>query len=348
VIAYLFQDPKNYIENPAPPAPIDTFRQLERLASTFHHVDGLFYFTYIVCIVSFVVIAGALGYSVIKYRRKTYDQPAASNVTHNTPLEVIWTVVPLIVVMVIFAWGWWGSLDMTVVPADARQYKAKAAQWSWEFQYPNDAVASYNELWLEVGKPAAFTLESSDVLHAFFVPSMRVKRDVVPGRFQTLWFQPTEMGDYHLFCAEYCGKDHSRMYSKVHVVSAATYASRPWDQWDDANPAKGGENLYKALCQSCHTLNGAPLAGPSWQGMFTKQPDGTFIGRSREVIVKGGGRQTITVDDAYIMESIKDPEAKKVAEAPFVNNNMTPFPNLEEKKVKGIIAFMKKLTEQGQ
>jgi len=323
----------HWIENPAKAAPIDAFGQLEKLASTFSHVDGLFYFTYVVCIFFFVLITGVLFYSVVKYRRKTFDQPAASNTTHNTPLEVVWTVIPLIIVMIMFAWGWKGSLDMTVVPADARQYKALAKQWNWTFFYPNDAVPSSGELWLEVDKPAAFTLESSDVLHAFYMPSMRVKRDVIPGRYQTIWFEPKELGEYHLFCAEYCGQDHSKMYAKVHVVSKDEFAKRPWDQWDPKNPAKGGENLYKALCASCHTVNGAKLTGPSWKDLFGKEED----------VIEGGQRKKVKVDEAYITESIRKPDQKKVVG--FESANMTAFDDkvIDEKRVKGIIEYMKTL-----
>ena len=344
MFAHLIQDPKppQHITNPAPPEAVDAYGQLTKLASTFDHVDGLFYFTYGVCIFFFVLITGVLAYSVVVYRRKTPDQPAASNVTHNTPLEVVWTVIPLIIVMVMFAWGFKGALDMTSAPHGARQYKAVAKQWNWTFSYPNDPVQSYGELWLEVGKPAVFMLESTDVLHAFYMPSMRVKRDVIPGRNQRVWFQPTEIGQYHLFCAEYCGDDHSKMYAKVHVVSAEDYAKRPWDQWDDANPAKGGEARYKALCSSCHSTNGSPMTGPSWKGLFVKDGSGAIVGGQREVFV-GGQKQTITVDEAYLIESIKNPEAKK--SAGFEKNAMTAFPDLPDREVKGIIEYMKKLAE---
>lgn len=342
MFAHLIQDPKNYIENPAPAPVVDAYGQLTKLASTFSDVDGLFYFTYAVCIFFFVIITGVLLYSVVVYRRKTFDQPAVSNVTHNTPLEVVWTVIPLIIVMVMFAWGFRGSLDMMTVPADARWYKATAKQWNWTFNYPNSAAQSFGELWLEKDKSAAFVLESTDVLHAFFMPEMRVKRDVIPGRNQTIWFHPNELGEFHLFCAEYCGNDHSKMYAKVHVVSAEEYATKPWDKWDDANPAKGGESVYKALCSSCHTVTGMPLVGPSWKGLFVKDASGAIVGGQREVLVNGV-KQTITVDAAYITESIKLPDAKKAFG--FEKNNMTAFPALEEKKILGVIEYMKTLAE---
>lgn len=354
----LTQDPAkvaNYVENPAPPPPIDAYGQLPKLASTFDHVDGLFYFTYIVCIFFFVLILGALAWSVLMYRRKTWDQPAASNVTHNTPLEVVWTVIPLIIVMVMFAWGFKGSMDMTVVPEAAARntYKATAKQWNWTFTYPNDPVQSYGEVWVVQNKPVQFLLESTDVLHAFYLPSMRVKRDVIPGRFQTVWFNPTELGTYHLFCAEYCGKDHSKMYAKLHVVTAAEFAKRPWDVWDDSTPAmaaKSAEGLYKALCASCHSVDGAMGVGPSWggaKGLFQKNADGTIVGRPRQVLVNGVA-QTVVPDEAYIAESIRMPTAKVVAEAPYNRNAMTAFADIEERKIKGLIEYMKTLATEAK
>lgn len=345
MIELLIQDPPPVTRAPAPE--IDTFGQLPKLASTFEHVDGLFYFTYAVCIFFFVLITGVLLYSVFAHRRKTWDQPPLSNVTHNTPLEVVWTVIPLIIVMIMFAWGFKGSLDMTTIPQAAKQntYKATAKQWNWTFTYPNHPAQSYGEVWVEVDKPVQFLLESTDVLHAFYVPSMRVKRDVVPGRYQSVWFTPTTIGDYHLFCAEYCGDDHSRMYAQVHVVDAETFATHPWDVWDDSTPelaAKSGEGLYKQLCISCHSLDGTPMTGPSWKGLFTKNEAGEYVGRQREVI-ENGETKTITVDEAYIIESVHKPDAKKVAETPYRNNNMTAYPNLEERKIKGLIEFMKTL-----
>ena len=137
----------------------------------------------------------------------------------------------------------------------------------WTFHYPNDAVQSYGEVWVEVDKPVEFLLESTDVLHAFFLPSMRVKRDVVPGRYQSVWFTPTELGEYHLFCAEYCGLDHSRMYARMHVVTAEEYAKRPWDVWDDSTPElaiASGESLYKALCISCHSVAESGAVHDPW------------------------------------------------------------------------------------
>lgn len=346
----LIQDPQgpvHYITDPAKgeAVKVDTFGQLTTLASTFDDVDNLFYFTYAVCIFFFAIITGVLLYSVVVYRRKTYDQPPASTATHNTPLEVMWTVIPLLIVMVMFAWGFKGSLDMTYIPSDARRAKATARQWNWTFSYPNDPAQSYSEVWVEIDKPVEFLLESVDVLHAFSLPSQRVKRDVVPGRYQSVWFQPTLLGDFHLFCAEYCGENHSTMYAQLHVVTAEEYADRPWDVFLNSTPEEtvaSGKSLYGRVCASCHSIDGSPLIGPSWKGLYVKAADGTITGGKREVI-EGTERKTITVDEAYIMESVKDPMAKRAVG--FENNTMT-VPALDDARIKAIIEYMKTLADQ--
>ena len=351
MIALLTQDPQapvNYVANPAPAPVLDKWGQLPELASTLDHVDGLFYFTYIVCIFFFFLILGVLLFSVVKYRRKTWDQPAASNVTHNTPLEVVWTVIPLIIVMVMFAWGFKGCLDMTTVPHEASRntYVATAKQWAWDFKYPNGSTST-NEVWLVVGKPVQFYLESTDVLHAFFLPSMRVKRDIIPGRFQSVWFTPTITGEFHLFCAEYCGKDHSRMYAQAHVVTQAEFDKEPWnppiDETNLQSLIENGKRIFGQQCVTCHTVNGTGSVGPTWKGLFTKQGD-QYVGRQREVI-EGGQKKTITVDDAYIIESIKQPDQKKVAESPYDRNTMSSFANLDDKRIKCLIAYIKSLAD---
>jgi cytochrome c oxidase subunit 2 len=354
VLAQLIQDPAKSAPavNYAKPPELDAYGQLPKLASTFDHVDGLFYFTYAVCIFFFVLILGVLLFSVVKYRRKTFDQPAASNATHNTPLEVVWTVIPLIIVMVMFAWGFKGCLDMTTVPQAASQntYKATAQQWNWTFTYPNHPVKSSGAVWLEVNKPAQFLLESEDVLHAFYIPSMRVKRDVIPGRYHTVWFTPTQLGEFHLFCAEYCGDSHSQMYAKVHVVTAEEFAKAPWNTFDDSTPelaAKSGENIYKALCSACHSVNGQSVLAPSWggdKGLFAKK-DGKVVGRERQV-VENGQPKTVVADEAYIKESIRMPLAKLAADfATKANMNAFGPDKLNDRELNAVIEYMKTLAQ---
>ena len=359
MINYLIQDPQDppkTIPWEGMPAPkIDEYGQLTELASTFDHVDGLFYFTYAVCIFFFVLITGVLLYSAVAHRRKTWDQKPLSNFTHNTPLEVTWTIIPLIIVMVMFAWGFKGSLDMTTVPHEAQQntYKATAKQWNWSFTYPN-GTQSFSEVWVEVNKPVQFIIESTDVLHAFYLPSMRVKRDVIPGRYQSVWFNPTKEGDFHLFCAEYCGDDHSRMYAKLHVVDAETYAKEPWnvvpaEDAPIADKVEYGKTLAGQLCSSCHSFNGSKGVGPSWKaggdepGLFKKEGD-NYVGTTRDVI-EDGETKSITVDEDYIRESIAMPAKKIVARDPYNKGGMSAFDNLDEQRVACLIAFMKSLAD---
>ena len=349
LIQQLKQDPPPWDGVPAPD--IDAYGQLPVQAGDFEHVDGLFYFTYAVCIIFFVLITGVLLYSVVAHRRKTWDQKPLSNVTHNTPLEVVWTVIPLIIVMIMFAWGFKGSLDMTTVPHEAQRntYKAVAKQWNWSFTYPN-GTQGIGEVYVELNKPVQFILQSTGVLHAFYVPSMRVKRDVIPGRYQSVWFKPTKLGVYHMFCAEYCGNDHSRMYAKVHVVDKVTMDKEPWNQVpkEDAPIAEKiayGETLARQLCSSCHKMKATDVVntGPSWLGMWTKDGD-NYVGRQREVI-EGAETKTITTDEAYIIESIKNPTAKIVAEAPYNKGGMSKYDTLSDDRIACIIAYMKSLAD---
>ncbi|MGK0349824.1 MAG: cytochrome c oxidase subunit 2 [Planctomycetota bacterium] len=353
MINYLIQDPIKdappWAETPA--TSIDEWGQLPVQAGNFDHVDGLFYFTYAVCIVFFVIITAVLLYSVVAHRRKTWDQKPLSNVTHNTPLEVVWTVVPLIIVMIMFAWGFKGSLDMTTVPHEAQlnTYKASAKQWAWQFTYPN-GTQGVGEVYVEIGKPVQFILESSDVLHAFYAPSMRVKRDIVPGRYSSVWFTPTKMGVFHLFCAEYCGDNHSRMYARLRVVDSTTMDDEPWNQVPTAeDPIEDrvayGATLARQLCSSCHKMKATDVVntGPSWLGMYSKEGD-EYIGRQREVI-EAGVTKTITTDDAYIIESIRNPTAKIVAEEPYRKGAMSKFESLDDGRIACLIAYMKSLAD---
>lgn len=306
----------------------DPLNQLPWKASTFvDDIDGVYYLTLYICAFFFVLITGVLGYSVIKWRRRSPTQPPASLVTHNTMLEVIWTVIPLIIVMVLFAWGWKGALDMTVAPADARQYQVTGQQWSWSIKHPGDPRPVANEMWVEIGKPAKMTMFSTDVLHAFYIPAFRVKRDVIPGRKQMLWFEPTSLGDFNIFCAEYCGQDHSRMIGKVHVVDAETFAKKPWQSHPE-DPVEWGADIWDRQCKACHTVDGAALIGPTWKGLW---------GSTRELAV--GGANAV-VDEAYVAESIKQPEAKKAKGFEKVAMAMLP---LDDEQIAAVIAYMKTL-----
>lgn len=311
----------------------DGIGQMPPAASTFApDVDGLFYFCFWISVFFFFLIAGLLVYTSIKHRRKYEGQPAASNVTHNTALEVVWTLIPTIILMVIFAWGWKGNLEQSIAPGDARQYRATASQWSWAFQHPGQAGVTVDEFWCEVGKPVKFTMSSKDVLHSFFVPAFRAKRDVLPGRYQTVWFKPTMEGDFPLFCAEYCGRDHSRMIATVHVVSKEKFDEEPWNVIPD-DPIEYGKLLYTRQCTSCHAIDGSKRVGPPLNGLWGKEEEMT-----------DGSR--VTVDLAYLTESIRNPKAKIVkgyADA----GDMTAFDEslITEAGIEAIAAFLESIKD---
>lgn len=305
----------------------DPLGQLPVAASTFtDDVDGVYYLCLWICIFFFFLILGVLAVAVVKFRRRTPDQPPASMVTHNTPLEVIWTLIPLVIVMVLFAWGWKGSLDMTMAPADALQYQAVGQQWEWQITHPGSKSPAIGEMWVPIDTPVKVILHSNDVLHSFYVPAFRAKRDVLPGRYQMVWFKATKLGDYHLMCAEYCGTNHSYMLGTVHVVSQEEFDTRPWDKMP-TDPLELGKWTFDRRCVSCHTIDGNRLIGPSFKGLWGKTEtfeDGT----------------SAVVDEAYVKESIHTPQQKIVQGYP---PTMTPFPDLTDEQIAGIIEFMKSL-----
>lgn len=313
----------------------DTAWGMPPQVSTFaESIDNLYILCFWVSVFFFAIITGVLVFSLIKWRRKTEDQPAASNETHNTALEVTWTVIPLIIVMVIFAWGWRGSLDMTMAPPDALTYQVRAQKWSWSIKHPNHTEPLSNEIWVPLGRPVKFVMSSADVLHSFFLPAMRVKRDVLPGRYQIVWFEATHTGTFPLFCTEYCGDNHSKMIGEIHVVEADEFEAglrekRYQPQIDPNAPADvQGKGYFAAKgCASCHSVDGSKLVGPTFKGLFGKE----------EELVDGS---KVRVDQAYLVESILTPNAKVVKG--FVLGQMPPQ-TVTEDEAKKIAAYIETL-----
>ena len=244
------------------------------------------------CYVFFAGIVIALVYFTWKYRQKGNEvNYQADAPTHNTPLEVSWTVLPLLLVIAIFFMGFKGFLDLSTPPKDAYEIDVVALKWDWSFKYPNGATSEH--LVVPAGQPVKLVMRSNDVLHSLYIPDFRVKKDVVPGRYSYLWFQadePTgivpeaEMAytatGHHLFCTEYCGTGHSNMNKKVFVLAEAEFEM--WEEqqarWlDDV----ADEDLYSVAgprfytkCANCHSIDGSPNTGPSWGD----PKDGTLAG----------------------------------------------------------------------
>ena len=227
-------------------------------------VDALYFFALAISAFFSLLIALAIFVFFIKFRRRRAGEVGSES--HGPMiLEVIWSIIPLIITMVMFAWGAVVFFQLTTVPADATEYFATGKQWMWKFQHP-EGQREINQLHVPVGERIKLTMTSEDVIHSFFVPAFRVKQDVLPGRYTTVWFEATKVGTYHLFCAEYCGAEHSRMIGSVVVMERDEYETWLASTGPATAPEKLGQALFEQYaCGSCHgeqsTVQGPTLAG---------------------------------------------------------------------------------------
>jgi cytochrome c oxidase subunit 2 len=291
-------------------------------------VDDLFLFIMFVSAFFFLLVVGLLLFFILRYRRRGPHE-VTPHIAENFKLEVVWTVFPLVVVMVIFFWGFRGYMDATVAPADSLELHVTARQWLWQFEYPN-GTRTINEIHLPVGKPVKLIMTSDDVIHSFFVPSFRLKADVLPNRYTELWFTPTREGMHVLLCAEYCGRGHSDMSGKIWVESEDQY--QDWlekgDQTAQSMPlAQLGRMLYESRgCATCHSLDGTRGQGPSFKGIFGEQQRTT-------------SGPPVLVDENYVRESILQPQAKIVEGYQPI---MPTFQGvLKEREIQALIEFIK-------
>jgi cytochrome c oxidase subunit 2 len=274
----------------------------EQASTVAGQVDALYYFLLALTAFFFVLIGGLILRFAIKYRRRSPDEVGAP-ITGSLSLEATWAVIPFIIVMGIFVWGARVYVSMFRPPADALEIHVVGKQWMWKFQHM-DGQREINELHVPVGRAVKLIMSSQDVIHSFFVPAFRVKADAIPGYFRTVWFQATKPGTYHLFCAEYCGTQHSGMIGRVIVMEPQHYQT--WLSGmlpggsADLSPASAGQKLFQDLaCHTCHRDDVQGI-GPRLAGLY-----GTSV-RLQE-------GQLVTVDEHYIRESILNPMAKITA-----------------------------------
>jgi cytochrome c oxidase subunit II len=261
-------------------------------------VDALYFYLSGVTLFFALLIYGVLIFFVIRYRRRTpYEIPRPVAGSHK--LETIWTVIPLMIAMTIFGWGASVYYDQYRPPQNAVEIYVVGKQWMWKIQH-STGQREINELHIPVGRKIKLIMTTEDVIHDFFVPAFRLKTDVVPGKYTMQWFEATKAGTYRLFCAEYCGMNHSGMIGQVVVMEP-----REFDNWLSGNagnttPAVAGQQLYQSLgCVSCHGENGEGGRGPTLAGVFGRQ-------------IHLANNQTIRADEVYIRESIINPQAKLV------------------------------------
>jgi cytochrome c oxidase subunit 2 len=294
-------------------------------------VDALFYFILYASIIIFAIVIAVTAYFLVRYRRKGKNE-LTSGVDHNLKLEIFWTVVPTILVFIVFYWGFNTFLKMHVAPKDAIEIKTTGQKWFWTFDYPNGAKG-VNELIVPLNQPVKLLLSSTDVIHSFFVPEFRVKMDAVPNRYTVAWFEATEVGEYTIFCTEYCGKGHSEMLGKVTVLPNVLYekwlAESQEDIPEGMSLEEAGAKLYMSrACNTCHSIDGSVGVAPSFKSIFG----------STEKLKDGN---SLTVDENYLRKSILNPQAQVVlGYAPV----MPTYQNvLSDRQIDALIAYIKSL-----
>ena len=257
--------------------------------------------------VSFLLalIVVPMFYSLVVFRRKKGDTTDAEHVEGNTKLEITWTIIPLIVVLVFAYLGAYTLGETRIADPNAMVIKVHAQQWSWSFEYPDGFVST--DLHLPANQQVVLKMQSSDVIHSFWVPEFRIKQDVLPGRVTDYRITPDRPGSYKVRCAELCGTSHAYMEANVIVTSQADYKAWVADQVAAAQAlaaipgpnATRGEKVYEQFCKACHSTDGSKGQGPTWRGLY-----------GSTVELNDGA--TVVADDAYITESIKQPSAKVV------------------------------------
>lgn len=303
-------------------------------------VDWLFYFIYWVCVAMFTLILVLLVFFAWKYRQTDRDE-VASGPTHSTALELGWSLPPLIVVLYIFWVGFKGGTQLAVEPDNPYDVTVIAYKWGWGFRYPGGYVDG--KLHVPQGVPVRLTIESRDVIHSVSIPSMRIKKDAVPGRYTRMWFQTLEdlaeagqPREFDLYCAEYCGTNHSQMLTKVVV-----HTQEDFDNWLEVAsrwyleeaPWKAGERIWEQKCAQCHSNQpGVTLQGPTWAGVYgTERP-----------LASGG---SVLMDAEYIRESIFTPQAKIVRG--FEGVIMASYQGqISEAEVAAIVEYFRKLNPE--
>ncbi len=265
-------------------------------------------------------------YFVVRYHRSRAPEPT-SQVDGNLMLEIIWIVLPSILVLAMFWYGWKEYLVLRTVPPNALSVTATAQMWSWNFSYSDGKTS--NKLYVPVGRAVRVELVSKDVIHGFFLPAFRVKRDIVPGMSNYVWFVANKPGSYDVFCSQYCGTQHSAMITTVEALPEDQFAT--WLARKEA-PGAAGKIDGKALaeekgCLGCHSLDGTPGVGPSFKGI---------MGRS-EVVVTKGTERTMTVDEAYLRRSITEPGADVVKGFQPI---MPEFGDLKKEELDALVEFV--------
>lgn len=298
------------------------------------NVDALFHFINIVSLILLVGITIAIIYFSVKYRRKSQEDTTPL-ITHNTTLEVTWTVIPLILILIVFGWGFNDYVEMRTPPANSYEVYVESFSFGWNFEHPN-GIREANQLTVPVSQPVRLIMRSrdGDVLHSFFVPQFRLKQDLMPNRYTYAWFEAVRPGEFVYFCTEYCGGGHSMMNGIVRVKTQEEFDAWTEDELGrdlDALPlAELGRLVFtSAGCQGCHSVDGSSRVGPTMAGLFMRERQFTD-GTSR------------IADEDYLVQSIVDPQSQ--VNVGYPNNMPTIYAQtLSEREILGLVEFIKEL-----
>ena len=296
-------------------------------------VENIFLYIAAISISILLLITFLMIYFSIRYHRRRNPHP--ENIRGNLWLEILWTVIPTILVLSMFYYGWTGFRTLKKVPEGALKVKVIARTWSWLFEYENGLKAT--ELTVPVGKPIHLTLTSQDVIHSFYLPAFRVKQDAVPGMTTSLWFRARETGTYDVLCAEYCGQQHAYMLTKVKVLTEDEF-----ERWYEEKGRELRREIPAALppglqliqekgCLACHSTDGTPRVGPTLKAIF---------GKTITVITEGKERQ-IQVDEEYLRRSLLEPNADIVKGYPPIMPSQKGLST--EAEIREMIGYMKEL-----
>lgn len=300
------------------------------LITTAEAIDPVFMFIFGACLLLLVAITIVMLYFVVRYHHSRAPLPT-SQVEGNLWLETVWIMLPTLLVIAMFWYGWRGYQVLRSVPPGALEVTATARMWSWSFSYPNGRTSS--KLYIPVGRPVKVQLVSTDVIHGFFLPAFRVKRDVVPGMANFAWFVADRPGSYDLFCSQYCGTNHSAMISTVEALPLKdfdTWLAQDMGAGKKASRVDGRKLAEERGCLGCHTLDGSAGVGPTFRGLYNSQVK----------ILRAGQTVTVNADEEYLEESIRQPAAAVVDGFPPI---MPANPDLTEQQIKALVELIESL-----
>jgi len=308
------------------------FSNLSNLAKG---VDTAFLVILSVSLFFLIGLTLVLIYFIYRYNKKR--NPVAAQIEGNDKLEIVWTVIPLLLVLAMFWFGWTGWKPLySDPPEDAIPIKTIARMWKFNFLYENSKRS--DTLYIPQGKPVVLDLEAVDVIHSFYIPAFRIKQDMIPGKKIRIWFIGNSPGKYDIFCAEYCGLQHSSMYTAVKVLPQPEF-----DNWyidttavditAAPSPVPAGETIVRSLgCIACHSANGTPMTGPTFKGVFGHEV----------TVVTAGNERTLAVDEAYIKKSILEPNTDIVKG--FNSNLMQTYKGqVSDEELEDIVEYIKSL-----